>query len=58
MRLCSYHHGTQAREVQKSRGDTGPLSPSHLREAYRQYVEEYGKIGPAEPMRGKLRFVR
>ncbi|KAF8321270.1 histone-fold-containing protein [Clavulina sp. PMI_390] len=48
----------KAREIQKAKGETGALAPEHLREAYRQYSEEYGRVGPAQPMKGKLRFVR
>lgn len=47
-----------AREVQKRRGDTGPLSPDHLREAYRMYQEETGRVGAARPVRSKRLFVR
>ena len=47
-----------ARQVQTRRGDTGPLSPDHLREAYRMYQEETGRVGAARPLRGKRLFVR
>ncbi|KAI0739643.1 hTAFII28-like protein conserved region-domain-containing protein [Daedaleopsis nitida] len=48
----------KAREVQARRGDTGPLSPDHLREAYRMYQEETGRVGAARPLRSKRLFVR
>ncbi|KAG8900576.1 hypothetical protein FRB99_005966 [Tulasnella sp. 403] len=48
----------KARQVQAARGATGPLAPEDLREAYRIYVEEKGKIGAALPHRGKRLFVR
>lgn len=48
----------KARQVQQNRGDVGPLSPDHLREAYRQYQQEAGRVGAARPMRGKKLFVR
>ena len=48
----------KARAVQQSRGETGPLSPDHLREAYRQYQEEAGRVGAARPLRGKRLFIR
>ncbi|TDL20476.1 TAFII28-domain-containing protein [Rickenella mellea] len=48
----------KAREVQQRRGETGPLSPDHLREAYRAYQEETGRVGSARPLRGKKLFVR
>jgi transcription initiation factor TFIID subunit 11 len=47
-----------ARAVQTRRGDTGPLSPDHLREAYRAYQEESGHVGAARPLRAKKLFVR
>jgi transcription initiation factor TFIID subunit 11 len=47
-----------ARAVQTRRGDTGPLSPDHLREAYRSYQEETGRVGAARPVRAKRLFVR
>ena len=47
-----------ARAVQERRGDTGPLSPDHLREAYRMYQEETGRVGAARPLRGKRLFTR
>jgi transcription initiation factor TFIID subunit 11 len=47
-----------ARAVQERRGDTGPLSPDHLREAYRMYQEETGRVGAARPLRSKRLFVR
>jgi len=48
----------KAREVQARRGETGPLSPDHLREAYRAYQEETGRVGAARPLRSKRLFVR
>ncbi|KIM87787.1 hypothetical protein PILCRDRAFT_814506 [Piloderma croceum F 1598] len=48
----------KARSVQERRGDTGPLSPDHLREAYRMYQEETGRVGAARPLRSKRLFVR
>ncbi|KAG9025758.1 hypothetical protein FRB95_009802 [Tulasnella sp. JGI-2019a] len=48
----------KAREVQASRGESGPLAPDDLRQAYRMYVEENGKVGVALPHRGKRLFVR
>lgn len=48
----------KARAVQQRRGERGPLSPDHLREAYREYQEETGRVGAARPMRGKRLFVR
>ncbi|KAJ7581392.1 TAFII28-domain-containing protein [Mycena floridula] len=48
----------KARAVQARRRETGPLSPDHLREAYRMYQEETGHIGSARPLRGKKLFVR
>lgn len=47
-----------ARAVQARRGETGPLSPDHLREAYRAYQEETGRVGAARPLRAKKYFVR
>lgn len=47
-----------ARAVQIRRGDSGPLSPDHLREAYRMYQEETGRVGAARPLRSKRLFVR
>jgi transcription initiation factor TFIID subunit 11 len=47
-----------ARKVQASKGDTGPLAPDHLRQAYRMYTEEAGRVGAARPQRGKRLFVR
>lgn len=51
-------HALTAREVQARRGDTGPLSPDHLRVAYRMYQEETGRVGAARPLRSKRLFVR
>lgn len=48
----------QAREIQMRRGETGPLSPDHLREAYRAYQQETGRVGAARPLRAKKLFVR
>lgn len=48
----------KARAVQARRGDTGPLSPDHLREAYRMYQEETGRVGAARPLRSKRLFLR
>jgi hypothetical protein len=47
-----------ARAVQARRRETGPLSPDHLREAYRAYQQETGRVGAAQPVRGKRLFVR
>ncbi|KAH7870713.1 hTAFII28-like protein conserved region-domain-containing protein [Lentinula edodes] len=48
----------KARQVQARRGETGPLSPDHLREAYRMYQQETGNVGAARPVRAKKLFVR
>ncbi|KAI0919832.1 hypothetical protein AcW1_003020 [Taiwanofungus camphoratus] len=48
----------KARAVQERRGETGPLSPDHLREAYRMYQKETGRVGAARPLRAKRLFVR
>ncbi|KAK7057715.1 TAFII28-domain-containing protein [Favolaschia claudopus] len=48
----------KARHVQARRGETGPLAPDHLREAYRMYQEETGAVGAARPGKGKRLFVR
>ncbi|KAG5644798.1 hypothetical protein DXG03_007620 [Asterophora parasitica] len=48
----------KARAVQTRRGETGPLSPDHLREAYRIYQAETGRVGAARPVRSKRLFVR
>ncbi|RXW20503.1 hypothetical protein EST38_g5357 [Candolleomyces aberdarensis] len=48
----------KARTVQARRGETGPLSPDHLREAYRMYQDETGRVGAARPLRSKRLFVR
>ena len=53
--LILYH---VAREVQARRDESGPLSPDHLREAYRMYQEETGRVGAARPVRSKRLFVR
>ncbi len=47
-----------ARAVQAQRGDMGPLSPDHLREAYRQYQKETGRVGAARPLKSKRLFTR
>lgn len=47
-----------ARQVQARRGETGPLSPDHLREAYRMYQEETGRVGAARPIKSKRLFMR
>lgn len=47
-----------ARAVQARRGETGPLSPDHLREAYRLYQAETGRVGSARAGRGRKLFVR
>ena len=49
---------SSARAVQARRRETGPLSPDHLREAYRAYQEETGHVGAARPLRAKKLFVR
>ncbi|KAG1830274.1 TAFII28-domain-containing protein [Suillus subalutaceus] len=48
----------KARQVQSRRNDSGPLTPDHLREAYRMYQAETGRVGSARPIRGKRLFVR
>ncbi|OBZ73381.1 Transcription initiation factor TFIID subunit 11 [Grifola frondosa] len=48
----------KARAVQERRGEAGPLSPDHLREAYRIYQDETGRVGAARPLRSKRLFVR
>ncbi|KZT38384.1 TAFII28-domain-containing protein [Sistotremastrum suecicum HHB10207 ss-3] len=48
----------RARQAQARSGQTGPLSPDHLREAYRMYQLEKGAIGTAKPLKGKKLFVR
>lgn len=48
----------KARAVQTRRGETGPLSPDHLREAYRLYQKETGRVGAARPLRSKRVFVK
>ncbi|KAJ3510803.1 hypothetical protein NLJ89_g4465 [Agrocybe chaxingu] len=48
----------KARAVQQRRGEGGPLSPDHLREAYRAYQAETGRVGAARPIRSKKLFVR
>lgn len=47
-----------ARKIQARKGQTGPLSPDDLREAYREYQKEAGRVGAARPLRGKKLFVR
>ncbi|KAH7886625.1 TAFII28-domain-containing protein [Phlebopus sp. FC_14] len=48
----------KARAVQARRNETGPLSPDHLREAYRVYQAETGRVGSARAGRGRRLFVR
>ncbi|KAI0641752.1 TAFII28-domain-containing protein [Trametes meyenii] len=48
----------KARSVQDRRQETGPLNPDHLREAYRMYQNETGRVGAARPLRGKRLFNR
>ncbi|KAF8120456.1 TAFII28-domain-containing protein [Boletus edulis] len=48
----------KARAVQARRSETGPLSPDHLREAYRLYQAETGRVGSARAGRGRKLFVR
>ncbi|KAF8512975.1 TAFII28-domain-containing protein [Gautieria morchelliformis] len=50
----------RARQVQARLGDAPdtPLSPEHLREAYRLYQEETGKVGAARVHKGRRLFVR
>ncbi|KAF7297923.1 TAFII28 domain-containing protein [Mycena chlorophos] len=48
----------KARAVQERRGETGPLTPDHLREAYRLYQQETGAVGAARPLKRKKLFVR
>ncbi|KLO16851.1 TAFII28-domain-containing protein [Schizopora paradoxa] len=48
----------KARKAQQRRGESGPLSPDHLREAYREYQEEAGRVGATRPLRGKKLFLR
>ncbi|KAI0048156.1 TAFII28-domain-containing protein, partial [Auriscalpium vulgare] len=48
----------KARAVQARRGDTGPLAPDHLREAYHLYQLETGRVGSARPLHGKKLFNR
>ncbi|KAJ7610980.1 TAFII28-domain-containing protein [Roridomyces roridus] len=48
----------KARAVQARRGETGPLSPDHLREAYHIYQNETGRVGAARPVRAKKLFVK
>lgn len=47
-----------ARQVQLGRRESGALTPDHLREAYRMYQAETGRVGSARPVRGKRLFVR
>ena len=44
--------------MQQRRGETGPLSPDHLREAYRLYQDETGRVGAARPLRSKRIFMK
>lgn len=55
--LCCVDRQT-ARAVQTRKGETGPLSPDHLREAYVIYQHEFGRVGAARPLRSKKLFVR
>jgi transcription initiation factor TFIID subunit 11 len=55
--LCCINHPT-ARAVQARKGETGPLSPDHLREAYVIYQHEFGRVGAARSLRSKKLFVR
>lgn len=48
----------EARAVQARRGDIGPLAPDHLREAYRLYQQETGRVGAARPLRSKRLFIK
>ncbi|KAL4072065.1 TAFII28-domain-containing protein [Scleroderma citrinum] len=48
----------KARAVQVRRGESGPLSPDHLREAYRVYQAETGRVGSARPGGGRRLFHR
>ncbi|KAF7356828.1 TAFII28-domain-containing protein [Mycena venus] len=48
----------KARAVQARRGETGPLAPDHLREAYRMYQEETGRVGVARPLKANKLFVK
>lgn len=52
------NHAPPARAVQERRGEVGPLSPDHLREAYRLYQLETGRVGAARPVKGKRLFTR
>lgn len=47
-----------ARAVQARRRESGPLSPDHLREAYRVYQAETGRVGNARPVSGRRLFHR
>lgn len=55
---CSQTSLSTARKIQARQGQSGPLTPDHLREAYRQYQMENGRIGPAKKGAGKKLFVR
>jgi len=48
----------KARAVQARRGESGPLSPDHLREAYHLYQLETGRVGSARPLKSKRLFRR
>ncbi|TFK63950.1 TAFII28-domain-containing protein [Pluteus cervinus] len=48
----------RARAVQARRRERGPLTPDHLREAYRLYQDETGRVGSARPIRSKRLFLR
>jgi transcription initiation factor TFIID subunit 11 len=58
MFLLAYVMSNLARAIQERQGEKGPLTPEHLRKAYRAYQEEYGCVGPAKPLKGKKLFVR
>jgi transcription initiation factor TFIID subunit 11 len=56
--LKSNPSGPKARAVQARRGETGPLAPDHLREAYHAYQIEAGRVGAARPLKSKHLFRR
>ncbi|KZT54058.1 TAFII28-domain-containing protein [Calocera cornea HHB12733] len=43
----------RALQVQEMRGEHGPLTPEHLRQAYQMYKDDKGNVGAARPLRGK-----
>ena len=53
----SFHTARQVQARFDDPPDT-PLSPEHLREAYRLYQEETGKVGAARVHKGKRLLVR